>query len=520
MSQKTLSRRSFVASAALGSAALAAGAQTALASSAKGDAQEWDASYDVVVAGMGFAGMVAAMSAADEGASVLLVEKLAEGPAGGNSRVCGQMFLYGNGDVEATKAYLTSLMGSREVPGDILDVYAKGYAGLTQDIAYYSGLDEAEFLDVAGMGEVLGKMSPEYPEFDGSATTQLWATHMGVSDSYLYQAVREHFESAYADKVDVWFESPASELVQDPETKDILGLVVESGGAEKRVQAKGGVVLATGGFENDRELVAAYMNLVNYACIGALDNTGDGLKMAQKAGAKLWHMTSWAGGFGFGGVGFNVPEDRNASQIETLTQGELNTGAAILVGKGGKRWVNESETPRHGKVANGNGQWANPAFPDGVYGIFDKTQYEAAVAAEKIPEDFAGDFTECATVADAAAVIGCDADVLAQTVEDFNSYAESGCDLAFGRDAQYMRAFDGEAYYVVPLKPSLLNTQGGPERDASGQVLDIDGKPMAGLYSAGELGGVTTQMYAGGMNVGECFIMGKIAGTSAAAAAK
>ena len=135
MSQKTLSRRSFVVSAALGSAALATGAQVALASSAKGDAQEWDASYDVVVAGMGFAGMVTAMSAADEGASVLLVEKLAEGPAGGNSRVCGQMFLYGNGDVEATKAYLTSLMGSREVPGDILDVYAKGSAGLTQDLA-------------------------------------------------------------------------------------------------------------------------------------------------------------------------------------------------------------------------------------------------------------------------------------------------------------------------------------------------------------------------------------------------
>lgn len=517
---QTLSRRSFVASAALGSAALAAGAQTALASSARADSQAWDASYDVVVAGMGFAGLVAAMSAADEGASVLLVEKLAEGPAGGNSRVCGQMFLYGNGDVEATKAYLTDLNGTRPVSEDVLDVYAKGYANLADDVAYYSGLDQSEFLDVAGMGEVLGKMSPEYPEFSGSATTQLWASHKGVSDSYLYQAVRSHFEDAYADKVDVWFESPATDLVQDPETKAILGLEVEHEGASVRVQATGGVVLATGGFENDRELVAAYMNLVNYACIGALDNTGDGLKMAQKAGAKLWHMTSWAGGFGLAGVGFNVPEDRNASQIETLTQGELNTGAVILVGKGGRRWVNESETPRHGKVSNGNGQWVNPAFPDAIFAIYDKTQYEAAVAAEKIPEDYAGDFAECATVDDAAGVIGCDAEVLAQTIDDFNTYAASGRDLAFGRDAQYMRAFDGEAYYVVPLKPDLLNTQGGPERDVNGQVLNVDGKPMAGLYSAGELGGVTTQMYAGGMNVGECFIMGKIAGTSAAAAAK
>ena len=73
---------------------------------------------------------------------------------------------------------------------------------------------------------------------------------------------------------------------------------------------------------------------------------------------------------------------------------------------------------------------------------------------------------------------------------------------------------------MVPFKPALLNTQGGPERDVNAQVLDLDDEPIKGLYSAGELGGLTTQMYAGGMNVGECFIMGKIAGANAAAAAK
>ncbi len=516
----SLSRRNFVAGAALGSAALATTASVALADAKADGDTAWDASYDVVVLGIGFAGMVAAMSAADAGATVLLAEKLSDGEAGGNSRVCGQMFFYGNGDVDATKAYLTDLCGSRTLPDDVLDLYAEGYANIADDVATYAALDKADFLDVATMGEALGKMSPEYPELNGSTTSQLWATHTGVSDSYLYQAVRANLEDNYADKVEVWFESPATKLVQDPETKAILGVEIDNAGAAKKVQAKGGVVLATGGFENDQEMCASYINLVNYACIGALGNTGDGLKMAEEVGAKLWHMTSWAGGFGLGGVSFNVPEDRNASMIATLSQNELNTGACILVGKSGKRWVNESETPRHGKVSNGNGQWLNPAFPDGIYGVYDKTQYDAAVEAKLIPDDFAGDFVECATVEDAAKEIGCDAAVLSETIDDFNSFVGGGKDYAFGRDPQYMRAFDGEAYYVVPFKPALLNTQGGPERDVNAQVLDLDDTPIKGLYSAGELGGMTSQMYAGGMNVGECFIMGKIAGASAAAAAK
>ena len=516
----SLSRRNCVAGAALGGAAWATTASVALADAQADGDTAWDASYDVVVLGIGFAGMVAAMSAADAGATVLLAEKLSDGEAGGNSRVCGQMFFYGNGDVDATKAYLTDLCGSRTLPDDALDLYAEGYANIADDVATYAALDKADFLDVATMGEALGKMSPEYPELNGSTTSQLWATHMGVSDSYLYQSVRANLEDNYAGKVEVWFESPATKLVQDPETKAILGVEIDNAGAAKKVQAKGGVVLATGGFENDQEMCASYINLVNYACIGALGNTGDGLKMAEEVGAKLWHMTSWAGGFGLGGVSFNVPEDRNASMIATLSQNELNTGACILVGKSGKRWVNESETPRHGKVSNGNGQWLNPAFPDGIYGVYDKTQYDAAVEAKLIPDDFAGDFVECATVEDAAKEIGCDAAVLSETIDDFNSFVGGGKDYAFGRDPQYMRAFDGEAYYVVPFKPALLNTQGGPERDVNAQVLDMNGEPIKGLYSAGELGGMTSQMYAGGMNVCECFIMGKIAGASAAAAAK
>ncbi len=511
-----ISRRSLLGSTVAGAAALSI-AGTARAAEKASSAQT-DAAYDVVVVGIGFAGMVSAMSAADAGASVLLVEKLADGHAGGNSRVCGQMFLYGNEDEKATKSYLTALFGSRDVPAEIVDLYAKGYASSKSLVEHYANTDGSRYLDVAtmeGAGAILGKMSPEYPEFDGAVTTQLWSTHPdGVSDSYLYQSVRENLETNYADKVEVWFESPAKSLISDADGA-VTGVVVTHDGKDVRVGAKG-VVLACGGFENDRDLVAAYMNLVDYACIGALGNTGDGIRMAQGVNAKMWHMTSYAGGFGLGGLSFMVPEDANAIGIETLTQGEMNTGAVILVGKEGRRWVNESETPRHGKVFTGNGQWLNPEFPDGIYAIYDKTQYDAIVAAKKIPEEYAGTVIACATVAEAARTIGCEESVLQETIDDFNGFATNGKDYQFGRDASYMRAFDGEGYYLIPLKPELLNTQGGPERDADCRVLDANGDAIKGLYSAGELGGVTPLMYAGGMNVGECFITGDIAGRNAA----
>ena len=143
---------------------------------------------------------------------------------------------------------------------------------------------------------------------------------------------------------------------------------------------------------------------------------------------------------------------------------------------------------------------------------------DAINAAEGLFDaNYADTVTECATITDAAAVIGCPEENLQFTIDTFNGYAETGVDLAWNRSAETMRAFDGAAYYVMPLKSNLLNTQGGPERNTDAQVLDLNGDPIPHLYSAGECGGITTCMYQGGTNVAECFIMGQLAGANAAA---
>ena len=192
------------------------------------DTVAWDGRYDVVIVGFGGAGSMAAMAAADEGARVLLVEKAPEGHEGGNTRYCGQLFANGNGNYEDTLAYYKALAGDHEIPEAMLELYAREIANLADTISDKLGLNKEEFMAWNGI-PVIGSMSPEYPEFPGSDSITLTSTHAGISDGYLWQAMRKQVTDR-ADKIDVWFESPAVSLVQDPASKTILGVTVERRG--------------------------------------------------------------------------------------------------------------------------------------------------------------------------------------------------------------------------------------------------------------------------------------------------
>ena len=512
--------------AALGVAAMGvAAANTAFADEAKAagdytfaDTVKWDAEYDVVVLGIGFSGLVSAMEAADNGASVLICEKCDEGHSGGNSKVCGQMFAYADNDVDAATQYYTALAAGRQYPDGMLDVIVNGVATMAETLSDKFGMNRDEFMNCTGI-PMLGVMSPEYPEFPGADKITLNATHQGVSDSYLYQSMKSRLADNYSDKVDVWFNTPGVSLIQDPQSKAVIGVKVSRNGEDRNVRALNGVCVCTGGFEDDAEMVQNYLGVINYAPIGGLYNTGDGIKMCMDAGARLWHMHAYEGGFGMNGCGYDTPEGMNAAQVAVLVQNALNTGATIIVGDWGRRYQDESFACRHGHMPDGNGIWENPAFPQHSWVIWDKTQMDAINEGDGlINSDYADTITECATIDDAAAVIGCSADDLAKTIDDFNTFATNGVDYEWDRPADTMRAFDGAAYYVMPLKALLLNTQGGPERNPDAQIVGVDGNPIPHLYSAGEMGGITACMYQGGTNVAECFIFGQVAGKNAAAA--
>lgn len=116
------------------------------------------------------------------------------------------------------------------------------------------------------------------------------------------------------------------------------------------------------------------------------------------------------------------------------------------------------------------------------------------------------------TLDELAKKIKASSEVLQQTVTDFNRFSKDGRDIQFGRNTTTMRAFGAGPYYAAPLVNTMLNTQGGPEKNEKGQVLDWDNQPIHHLYEAGEFGGLTGRLYNGATNLSECLIFGKIAG--------
>lgn len=483
------------------------------------DTIAWDGSYDVVVVGFGGAGAVAAKTAADEGANVLLLEKAPEGHEGGNTRYCGQLWMYGHEDYEATLAYLTALQGSRTYSQPMLETYAKGIASLRTTLENDFGTNPETFADWGNVDSPSMKMmSPEYPELPGSDKISLCTIQWSAGDGHLWKVFRQNVTDR-ADKIDIWFESPATHLIQDPETKTIVGVELTRGGETLRIRALNGVVLTCGGFENNPEMVECYLGMANSAAIGTLYNTGDGVRMAMEAGADLWHMDVYEGdGIGaFGGVSYAVEQGERAVKFDH-SDGKGNfdvSGSYFFAGADGSRYLREDEISRHGHTYQ-TGSWDNPKRSTRSFLIYDSAY--AQKLESKIPEAFQGQLLSAGTLEELASLCGMDAEILSATFASYNSYAKSGVDLQLGRSAESMEALSASGpYYALELIPAILNTQGGARRNENAEVLDTNGDPIPHLYSAGEFGGITGFMYQGGGNMAECIIFGQIAGRNAAA---
>lgn len=476
------------------------------------DTIEWDGRYDVVVIGFGAAGAASAIAAANEGANVLLLDKAPEGNEGGNTRYCGQTIAYGNKDVEGTRKYYEALFGTMPIPEDVFNVFVEGVASSADDIAPFLGLDRSEFIHLHDISPAYKIYSPEYPEFGGE-NVEMMPLHNGFNDGYLWRAYRQNVV-ALKDRIDVWLESPAIRLLQDPETRTIVGIEVDRKGDVLNIRADNGVVLACGGFENNPEMVKDYLGMSKAAPIGTLYNTGDGIRMAQETGADLWHMHAYETLMILGGVSYVVGEGERASFIQA-GQG-MNSGSIVMVGTDGYRFIREDEGNRHGHLYQ-NGIWQSVKYPDRFFLVYDQSKLDELLEANQVPRERLNEAYTASSITELASLIGTKEGILESTVANFNDFAISGVDLSQNRSAASMRPFDDGPYYALELVPTILNTQGGPRRNANAEVVGTDGNAIPHLYSAGECGGITSNMYQGGGNMAECFVFGRIAGKNAAA---
>jgi hypothetical protein len=472
---------------------------------------DWTKEVDVVVLGTGFAGLATAIAAADAGAKVLILEKMSQSEEGGNSKISGNMWWTPTSATDGATYIKALCMGLTDDAS--IQMLAKEMAALNT------------YLGTLGVSpSALGVFQPEYPELSGSNTVRTWSN--GSSGS-LWQALRNAVTSR---KIDVLYQTPAVDLIQDPTTREVKGVVASSGGKNINIKCKRALVLACGGFEFDYEMQAQYLPGWPVFSHGSPGNTGDGVRMGLKAGAALWHMNN-----ALAHVGCFVA---NPSDPKSIPIPLSVNSSCILVDKFGARFMNEQRTERHGF-----GHKEYLFFFDGLkqtfsrlpcYAVFDETGRKAGKlqgglagwfgnhstykwSSDNSDEVTSGWIKKGQTLDALATAIGADAATLSATVTRYNTLCTAGKDDDFGRAASSLKALSTAPYYALPVYPLMYNTQGGPRRNDKCQVITPSGDAVPRLYSAGELGSFWGWMYNGGGNASEAVITGRIAGTNAAA---
>ena len=498
--------------------------------------EDVEATYDVVIIGGGGAGLTAAITAAQNGASVVLIEKA--GALGGNTLIAGQGFNAADPErqdkMEMDSALLETLKGYLDldpadfgdfgdtlvtVQGQIKEYLASGkttlfdspelhmlhcYMGGTRtgldgtvispdlalvDVFAHNALDGLKWVESIGGGwedtvsTILGAM---WPRSHGLATGNIIPT--------LEQAARDN-------GVEILLNTAGKELTMAD--GKVSGVIAKNGEATVTLHANKSVIIATGGFAANAPMVCQYNNYWpglsdTMASTNSANLTGDGIVMAQAIGADVT-------GMGFAQL---MPSSHPVDgSLFTGVWGSAET--QLFVNKQGKRFVNEyAERDVLSKAALEQ--------EDGLFFI---------IADKEIVDQYADrletlESTGCIYLADTleelAEKMGVPVDAFVETVNKYNEYTLAKHDPDFGKE-MFGNPIDEAPFCATPRSPSLHHTMGGLKINTETEVLDTNGNAIPGLYAAGEVcGGIHAGNRLGGNAMTDFLVFGRIAGENAA----
>ncbi|MDW8743412.1 flavocytochrome c [Streptococcus suis] len=450
------------------------------------DPSELKDSYDVVVVGSGGAGMSAAISAKDAGASVVLLEKMpviggntAKSSAGMNASQTKFQEAEGIADSN-DKFYEETLKGGKGTNDPELLRYLVDNSASAIDWLDGLGITLSNLTTTGGMSE-----KRTHRPADGSAVG-------GYLVNGLYYNLVER-------EVPIFVNANVTKLQENDGA--VTGVEVEIAGETKKISAKA-VVLATGGFGADLEMVAKLNPaLEGYVTTNQEGSTGDGIALAESKGAATVDMEQ---------IQIHPTVEQETSYL--ITEAVRGEGA-ILVDANGDRFVNELETRDKVSAA------INALDPNHAYVIFDDALKERVKAIAQYEEK--GLVKTGATLADLAKEIGVPADKLQTTLDVWNKAVADKNDAAFGRTSGMDNALNTGSYHAIKVAPGVHHTMGGVKININAEVLKTDGSAITGLYAAGEVtGGVHGQNRIGGNAVADIIVFGRQAGMKAAEFAK
>ena len=454
--------------------------------------------YDVVVIGAGGAGFSAAITARNAGANVVLLEKM---PAvGGNSLISGA-------EMNVAKNWVQPKLGIND---DSPELHAedtfKGGDGKGDmkviNVMTHEALDAAKWCrDYLGV-----RFEDDNLFFFGGHSRKralIPVGHTGTEFIAKFQAKADELG------IPVITNMKAEELIKNKDGR-VVGVKATMDGSEYTFNAKGGVVLATGGFGANPEMVKKYNPKIDerFKTTDAPGSTGEALYMAERAGAELVNM---------GYIQTYPICDPISGAIELIADARFD--GAIMLNQEGKRFVEELQRRDvlSEAILNQTGQYCWVLWNDNI-GKISNTVKAHANEYEAFTKQ--GIMTTCDDLKCIADFTKIPFDQLQKTVKRVSDMAGKGNDKDFNHRAGLMDMQQGK-YYVIKAVPSTHHTMGGVRINEKAEALTAEGKVIPGLWAAGEVTGVTHGTNRlGGNAYTDIIVFGRIAGEAAAKAAK
>ncbi len=502
--------------------------KTAVESDATAEDSTVDA--DVVVVGAGGAGMTAAITAAAEGKSVVILES--QSMVGGNSvRATGGMNAgktvyqdeneFGeSAGVEKTLKTAAEKYADNETITALAKTVSEQWAAYQADPTGY--FDSVELMELDTMIGGKGINDPELVETlcANSADAIDWLDEHGITlhnvssfggasvkrihrpvnaegktvsvGSYMIPLLQENCEKA---GVKMMLDTTATEILTDANGAAVGVKATGASGETVTVNAKA-VVLATGGFGANLDMVVKYKpELKGFMTTNAPGIQGQGIEMAQAIGAATVDMDQ-----------IQIHPTVEANTAALITEG-LRGDGAILINEEGQRFIDEVGTRDVVSAAEiaqtGSYSWL----------VVDQAMADASSVIQGYIKK--GYTVTGATYEELGKAMGVDAAAFAETMEKWNGYVEAKNDPDFGRTS-FANPLNTAPYYAVKVTAGVHHTMGGLKINANTEVLNEKGEVIPGLFAAGEVtGGVHGANRLGGNAVADFTVFGRIAGAAA-----
>lgn len=478
-------------------AALAAGGITPdqlTAKEAEAVVSDREAAYqaDVIVIGAGGAGLAAAITAAEDGASVIVLEKMSN--VGGNTLISG-------GEMAAPGNWLQEKEG---IADDVETFYNDILAGGDNeaDPALVRVLAENALSSALWLRDDVNVTFEDYMLFFGGHSVKRSLVPLNASGVELVQKLSAKAESVGA----VIHKNTAATALEMTDGR-VNTVKATYNGQEITYTANKGVILATGGFGSNIEMRKQYNPKMDEKILStnSVGSTGDGIVMAQALGAQV--------------VDMEYIQTYPTCDVETgalLYVGDVRLeGRSILVNLEGKRFVEELE--RRDVIS-----FAVTEQTGGVsYMFWDEASMQASGVAASHQQEYddlirRGKLVKADTIEDACAFFGINSEELKATVERYNQYAADGKDLEFNKRGT-LTAFTDGPYYIMVSTPAIHHCMGGLKINTDAQVINENGEIIPGLFAAGEVtGDIHGTNRLGSDAIADIIVYGRIAGENAA----